>query len=85
MSLLTEGQRTVWELPKSYARIFVRKENEINMACRLHVVYEHASQFYSKKIERDYLEDLGIDGSRILKCICCSECMKRIFLAQDKD
>jgi hypothetical protein len=31
------------------ARIFVHKENEISVACRLHVVYEHASKFYFKK------------------------------------
>ena len=57
MSLLTEGQRAAWELSKkscsfvkllACARIFVHKEKEIKTACRLHVVYAYAGNFYLK-------------------------------------
>jgi hypothetical protein len=57
MSLLAEGQRAAWELPKkscsfanllACARIFVHTENDIKMACRLHVVCAYWGKFYSK-------------------------------------
>jgi len=34
------------------ARIFVHRENEIKMACRLHVVYAYAGKFYFKNRKR---------------------------------